>query len=485
MDRRVFMKYCTAATSGSILANAGSAVAGVMLSNQTLHVCVGKHRPNVIYIMADDLGYGDLGCYGQTKIRTPYVDKMAAEGMRFMQHYAGSTVCAPARCSLMTGLHTGRCYIRGNATLPLRPEDLTVAEVFKQAGYHTGCIGKWGLGNINTTGHPNNKGFDYFYGHLDQLSAHFYYPDASRPIWENQEDASLDGQTYSHDIFTEKALNYIRQNKDQPFFLYMAYTIPHAELVVPEEPDLVEYRKLDWPETPWPGNHYGAQVTPRAAYAAMVTRLDRDTGRILKLLKTLGLDDNTLVIFTSDNGPHAEGGNDWAFFNSNGPFRGIKRTLYEGGIRVPFIARWPGTINPGTVSEHISAFWDFLPTCCELAGQPVPEDIDGISYLPELLGRSQRTHDYLYWEFFEHNGRQAIRQDNWKMVRLNVNSYTTKEGYLADVNPSNIKLYDLSTNIGESDTQNLVSSHPDKAEELKSLMDQAHVYSPHFRFRWE
>lgn len=487
MNRRFFLKQCAAtAAAGAVWNRASQVNAGVQLFNKTLAARIGKRKPNVIYVLADDLGYGDVGCYGQLKVKTPNLDKMAAEGMRFTQHYAGSTVCAPSRCSLMTGQHTGHCYIRGNSdTISLPAANVTVAEIFKQAGYQTACIGKWGLGEVGTPGHPNKQGFDYYYGFLSQVAAHRYYPDASSPIWENETNASLDGKTYSHDVFTEKALNYITEKKDYPFFLYLTYTIPHAELLVPNEPDLVKYQSLGWAETPFPGGWYAAQPTPHAAFAAMITRLDRDLGRILKLLKDLGLDEDTLVIFTSDNGPHAEGGGDPTFFNSSGPFKGIKRALYEGGIRVPMAARWPGTIAPGRTTDHISAFWDFLPTCCDLTGQPVPDGVDGISFLPTLLSRTQPTHDYLYWEFYEENGKQAVRLGNWKMVRLNVSTYLSESAYLSDVSPTNVKLYDLSTNLGESDTYNLVSSNTSKTQELKNLIVQAHVYSSNFHYAWE
>ncbi|MCK5114572.1 MAG: arylsulfatase [Phycisphaerae bacterium] len=468
MHRREFLRKSIGLAG--CMALGSSATATISLANKTLSMRLGKRRPNVIYILADDLGYADAGCYGQEKIKTPNIDKMAAEGMRFTQHYSGSTVCAPARCSLMTGQHTGHCYIRGNSSVALRDEDVTVAEIFKQAGYKTACIGKWGLGEIGTTGHPNDQGFDYYYGYLSQSAAHHYYPDTSDPIWENKQNASLDGQTYSHDVFTEKALNVITQNENNPFFLYLPYAIPHAELLVPDEPDLTDYRALGWPETPWGCGHYGAQPTPHAAYAAMVTRMDRDVGRIMTLLKKLRLDNDTLVIFTSDNGPHAEGGGDPTFFDSNGPLRGIKRALYDGGIRVPMVARWPGKIKPGATTDHISAFWDFLPTCADLLGVKTPSVVDGISLLPTLLNQTQtQQHQYLYWEFHEGSNKQAARKGKWKGVRLNVRT----------VSDPPVELYDLETDIGE--TTDVSGTYPAIAAELKQIMLDAHEYSSNFK----
>ncbi|MFQ5811206.1 MAG: arylsulfatase, partial [Armatimonadota bacterium] len=371
-------------------------------------------KPNLIYILADDLGYGDVGCYGQEKIWTPSLDRMAAEGMRFTQHYSGSTVCAPSRCSLMTGKHTGHTWIRANGRAPIRPEDVTVAEVLKDAGYATGMAGKWGLGHVGATGDPNRKGFDHFFGYVDQGRAHFYYTEY---LWRNGEKVVLAGNeggkrgTYSHDLIAAEGLEFIRKNRDESFFLYLPYTIPHAEVIVPED-SLAEYRGK-FPEKPFEGGHYCAQETPNAARAGMITRMDRDIGRVFALLKELGLDEDTLVMFSSDNGPCAAGGQDYQFFESQGPLRGIKRDLYEGGIRVPTIARWPGKIEAGAVSEHVSAFWDVLPTFAELAGGEPPADIDGISMAPTLLGRSdeQKQHEYLYWE---HKGAQAVRLGDWK-----------------------------------------------------------------------
>jgi arylsulfatase A-like enzyme len=383
-------------------------------------------RPNIIFIHADDLGYGDLSCYGQRKFKTPNIDRLAAEGMRFTQYYAGSTVCAPSRSALMTGQHTGHTRIRGNARHPLLPEDVTVAEVLKSAGYHTALIGKWGLGEAGTTGVPNRQGFDYFFGYLNQRHAHNYYPSF---LWRNEEriklrnlvpDEDNEGSgnstnrvDYTHDLMAEEALKFIERKGGGPFFLYLAFTIPHANNEAKnkgmEVPDLGEFTGEDWPEQ-------------EKAKAAMITRLDRDVGRLMASLKKLDIDDNTLVFFTSDNGPHREGGADPDFFDSNGPLRGIKRDLYEGGIRVPMIARWPKRIKAGAKSDKVWAHWDLLPTLAEAAGVKPPAGIDGISMFNALSGRRQRDHEFLYWEFHERGFSQAARMGDWKAVRKSPDS---------------------------------------------------------------
>jgi arylsulfatase A-like enzyme len=375
-------------------------------------------RPNIVYILADDLGYGDLGSNGQTLIRTPRLDRMAAEGLRFTQHYAGAASCAPSRCALMTGLHTGHARIRANSKLPLRPEDTTVAEVLKQVGYATGAVGKWGLGDHDTTGAPWKQGFDRFFGYLDQTHAHTYYPDY---LWRNDQRVEIpencDGgrAVYSHDLMVDAALEFLRENQDRPFYLHAAFTIPHAEVAVPED-SLAEYRGR-WPEPKkFAGSKtYCPQDQPRAVRAAMISRLDRDVGRLLDLLDELKLSERTLVIFTSDNGPITAGGQDPEFFNSAGSLRGLKFTLYEGGIRVPFIARWPGRVPRETTSDLPSAFWDMLPTFAELAGAAAPQG-DGVSILPTLLGAPERqsARDVLYWEAAP---QQAVRWRDWKAYR--------------------------------------------------------------------
>ncbi len=438
--------------------------------------------PNIIYILADDLGYGDLGCYGQQKIKTPNLDQMARDGMRFTNHYAGSTVCAPSRCSLMTGYHTGHTFIRGNKEIqpegqyPIPGETKTLAKLMKQAGYVTGCIGKWGLGSPGSEGDPLKQGFDFFYGYNCQRHAHSYYPEY---LWRNDRKVSLKGNengqknTYSHDLLAREALNFMLANSNRPFFLYLPFTIPHAEIQVPED----SYRDYEgaFPEKPFinkSGGGYDTQMNPRATMAGMITRMDRDIGKIFDLLKRLDLDENTLVIFTSDNGPHKEGGiGEVDFFASNGPFKGAKRDLYEGGIRVPMIARWPGTIKAGTVSDYVSAFWDVLPTLAELGGIEAPAGIDGISFLPTLMGKSQPGHPYLYWEFHEMGGRQAVRMDNWKGIRQDV--FSKPE--------SPIELYDLKDDPGE--TENVAADHPQVVQKIDRIMAEAHVESSIFPFR--
>ncbi len=442
-----------------------------------------KDRPNILFILADDLGYGDLGCYGQKTIRTPHIDKMAEEGMRFTDHYAGSTVCAPSRCCLMTGLHSGHAWVRGNARVPLRPSDVTIAELLKQAGYTTGIIGKWGLGEPETTGIPNKQGFDYWFGYLNQRHAHNYYPSY---LWRNEEKFELKNEVnhiiggrdrtpggvatkrveYSHDLFVADALSFVEHNKERPFFLYLALTIPHANNEAGnkgmEVPSFGPYADKDWPE-------------PQKGHAAMITRMDRDIGKLMAKIKTLGLDEKTLVMFSSDNGPHKEGGGDPAFFNASGPLRGYKRALYEGGIRVPMIARWPVKIKAGSTSDHISAFWDFLPTCCELAGVKIPPGIDGISMVPTLRGRNakQKKHAFLYWEFHEQGKKQAIRMGRWKGVRLN-----------ASKKPNGpIELYDLQNDISEKN--NIADRYPEIVAKIEGYMKMARTPAEHFKWPGE
>ena len=434
-------------------------------------------KPNIIYILADDLGYGDLSCYGQKRFETENIDRLATEGIRFTRHYSGSTVCAPSRCALMTGKHTGHCEIRGNLGVkpegetPISAQALTVAEIAKQAGYVTGAFGKWGLGFPGSEGDPVHQGFDHFFGYNGQVQAHYYYP---THLWRNDEKVYImenrnnQKAIYSQDLIMDEALNFVHDYHQQPFFLYLPFTIPHAELAVPED-SLVEF-KGRFPETPFAGGHYGAQDHPHAAFAAMVTRMDRDIGRLMTLLQKLDLDRRTLVIFTSDNGPHLEGGHDPDFFDSNGPFRGYKRDLYEGGIRVPMLARWPGVIEPGRVSDHVSAFWDFLPTVCQLVDRPVPEDTDGISFAPELLGERQPEHEVLYWEFHEQGGKRAVRWERWKAVQLDVDAHP--EGP--------VELYDLKNDMAEQ--TDIAAQHPELVEKARRLFEQQRTPSPRFPF---
>ncbi|HYW80366.1 MAG TPA: arylsulfatase [Thermoguttaceae bacterium] len=442
-------------------------LAAVLAASFTVpNLTAAAEKPNLIYIMVDDLGYGDLGCYGQRRIKTPSIDRLAAEGLRFTDHYAGSTVCAPSRCVLMTGKHTGHARIRSNTPGLMADEDVTVAEVLRGVGYRTGVIGKWGIGHPPPPGDPARNGFDYFYGYLDMWHAHNFYPEflfrngdkvplagnrvPSAPA--NGSGVAVERAQYTHDLFAAEALQFVERNRDRPFFLYLALNIPHANNEAGrrgmEVPDYGRYADLDWPE-------------PQKGHAAMITRMDADVGRLIAKLAELGLEENTLVLFTSDNGPHREGGADPDFNNSNGPLRGIKRDLYEGGIRVPLIARWPGKVAPGTTTDHASAFWDFLPTACELAGAESPKGIDGISYLPTLLGDAsrQKQHDHLYWEF---QNKPAVRQANWKAVRLNPSS--------------KIELYDLDNDLGE--TTNIAADNPTIVERMTRLIEAAHVDVP-------
>ena len=426
--------------------------------------------PNVIYILADDLGYGDLSCYGQTKFKTPNIDQLATRGMRFTDHYSGSTVCAPSRCCLMTGYHTGHAVVRGNAEAhpegqaPMPADTFTVAQLLKDAGYQTGLFGKWGLGAPGSVSEPLKMGFNRFYGYNCQRLAHNYYP---KFLWDDDQRQKLEGnankkrQVYAPELIQKQAINFIRDNKEQPFFLYYAAIQPHATMVAPED-YMEKHRGKYGKDEPFLGRGYSAQKTPRAAFAAMVNVLDDCVGEISRELETLGIADNTIVIFTSDNGPHVEGGHDPKYFDSNGINKGTKRDLYEGGIRVPFIASWPGKIKAGSESNLLSAFWDFLPTMAELTGQSPPKKVDGLSMLPTLLGKpGQQQHDYLYWEFAERGGRVAIRKGNWKAVR-----------YDASADPhSPLELYDLSSDPEEN--LNVAGGNPEVASDLRVLVEKA------------
>ncbi len=436
-------------------------------------------RPNIIYIMADDLGYAELGRYGQTKIRTPNIDRMAAEGIRFTQFYSGSPVCAPSRCALITGKHPGRMTIRNNSEVqpegqrPIRDSDVTIAELLKGKGYATACIGKWGLGYPNSEGDPLKQGFDTFFGYNCQRHAHNHYPTYIRrnsdriPLEGNPGGAT--GKQHTHDLMEAEVLRFIEENRARPFFLYVPFTIPHVALQVPED-SLAEYRGK-WDDLPYTGaKGYQPHPHPRAAYAAMVTRMDRTVGRVLEKLKKLGLEKDTLVVFTSDNGPThgGVGGSDSAFFESAGPLRGLKGSVYEGGIRVPFIARWPGRINPGRVSATAAANWDVLPTLCDLAGVEIPRDADGISLLPALLESGvQRAHEYLYWEFPAYGGQQAVRLGDWKAVRQNLARGQIKT-----------ELYNLREDIAES--MDVAARNPDVLKRMEQIMREAHTPSPTF-----
>lgn len=456
-----------------------------------------KRPPNVIYLLADDLGYAELGCYGQKWIKTPNIDRIASEGIRFTQHYSGNAVCAPSRCCVMTGKHPGHAYIRNNGDPkhlqhlkskfgwefpgqnPIPDNEVTIAEMLKQKGYATGAMGKWGLGHFGTTGDPNKQGFDLFYGFNCQRHAHNHYP---KFLWRNDKrevlpgnDRTLNGKTYSQDKFTEVALEFVNANKDRPFFLYMPFAIPHLSIQVPEE-SLAQY-KGKIPEEDYVHRGYLKHPFPRAGYAAMVSHMDRDVGKIMALVKKLGLDYNTLILFSSDNGPTFRrlGGSDSDFFKSAGPFRGLKGSLYEGGVRVPLVARWPGKIKPGSVSDHISAFWDIMPTIAEITGTKAPENIDGISLAPTLLGKTdeQKQHEYLYWEFRAYGGQQAVRLGKWKGARQNILRKNNR-------NPLTLELYDLSKDPGEQN--DVAAENPDVVQRIRNIMRQARIESKLFPF---
>ncbi len=471
MKRRTFLKTASvtafAAAAPRALGHCGSCAADAKPAKKV----------NIIYIMADDLGYGDLSCYGQKKFKTPNIDKLATEGMRFTQHYSGSTVCAPTRCSLMTGKHTGHCFVRGNREVrpvgqaPMPANTVTIAKLLKKAGYATGMFGKWGLGFPGSTSAPNAMGFDEFYGYNCQRNAHTYYPEH---LFHNDTKVPLDGKTYSHDLIMAEALKFVTANKDKPFFCYLPVTIPHAAMHVPEQ-YVAPFRKKFPQFEDKIGRYSGPAVkNPIAAFAGMMTKLDEDVARLMTLLKDLGIDDNTIVMFTSDNGPHLEGGHDPHFFNSNGPLNGHKRDLTEGGIRMPLIVRWPGKIKPATTSDHISAHWDFLATACEIAGVTPTKDTDGISYLPELLGQSdtQKQHDYLYWEFPSAGGKRAARMDHWKAVQTDIHNQE---------NPP-IKLYNLRDDLGE--TKDIAAKYPKIVGLMRDIFEDAHTDSALFPLKF-
>ena len=444
-----------------------------------------KQKPNVVFILADDLGYGDIGCYGQHLIETPNIDRLAASGMKFTQYYAGTSVCAPSRSSFMTGQHIGHTPIRGNyeiepeGQLPLPDSAFTIAEMFKKAGYVTGAFGKWGLGFPASEGAPGKQGFDEFYGYNCQRQSHNYFPDH---LWDNNKRIELSNtitiqRQYAPDLFQKKALDFIKENKKKPFFLYLPYTLPHAALQLPEGDSVFEYYKKKFKEEPkpvkaWDGKGYQPQPYPHSAYAAMITKLDNYVGEVIGELKAAGLEENTLIIFTSDNGPHMEGGNTPSFFNSNGNFSGIKRQLFEGGIREPMIASWPGIIKGGTTSDLICAAWDFFPTFAAMVQQPLSPALDGLSLLPALTQKGkQAKHDYLYWEFHEDGGRQAVRMGDWKGIRENV---------IKDLNGP-VQLFNLANDPEEKN--NIASENLLIVKKIETIMKESHVESPDFPFR--
>ena len=431
-------------------------------------------KPNIIFLFADDLGYGDISCYGQQKFETPNIDKLAKEGMKFTQFYSGSTVCAPARSSFLTGLHTGRTAIRGNKSFPpegqtpLPDSIITFVNILQQNGYATAAFGKWGLGYITTSGDPNKKGFDKFYGYNCQSLAHHYYPDH---LWDNHQriDFEIKDSIYSADIIHQQAIQYIKNTGDKPFFMYLPYTMPHAEVIVPHDSTYYYYIKKFGEQPNTAKRRYDGRLLgeyPRASFAAMMTRLDNYVGEIVKVVKEKGIANNTLIIFTSDNGPHKEGGGDPDFFNSNGDYKGIKRDLYEGGIRVPFIAYWPGKIRPAVINNP-AALWDMYPTFLQMARIPIQSNIDGISLVPTFLNNGkQKQHEYFYWEFHENDGRQAVRWGKWKAIKL---------GVTKNPNPP-IELYDLEKDPGEAN--DVATQYPTVVKKMAALFSKGHHFNP-------
>ena len=443
-------------------------IGGTVLSRQQTPT-----RPNILLIQADDLGYGDLSAYGQARFSTPSLDRLAREGIRFTEYYAGSTVCAPSRSALMTGLHTGHAWIRGNGDIPLRPEDVTIAEVLRDAGYRTAVIGKWGLGTPGTTGQPDRQGFDHAFGFLDHRHAHRQYTDH---LWRNGERTATDLQRdYVNDLFTAETSAFIQRDDARPFFIYLNYTVPHAELRAPE--DAMATARGRFPEKPFenqkadarptgasaalPSLGYRSQPEPYAAFVAMVTRMDRDIGRLADLLRSRGIDRNTLILFVSDNGPHQEGGANPVFFKSSGPLRGIKRDLYEGGIRVPMIASWRGTIPAGRISNHPWAHWDMLPTLADIAGATTPNAIDGLSMARALRGERAAVHEHLYWEFHERGFQQAVRMGEWKAVRLKKDAP--------------LELYNLTSDPAEQ--RDVAAANPKIVAQIESYLKTARTES--------
>ncbi|MFR9524522.1 MAG: arylsulfatase [Rikenellaceae bacterium] len=472
----------------TLMTLAAAAVASTGLTSCSENLAP-QSKPNVIFILVDDLGYGDLGCYGQTKFATPNIDKLAASGVLFTQNYAGNTVSAPSRCALMTGQHSGNGDIRGNRELPgegqlgIAESTLTVAELLKSQGYATGAFGKWGLGSPGSSGDPNNKGFDEFFGYNCQRQAHRYYPEH---LWHNQTKVMLEGNegfkektTFAPDLIQQQALNFIEANKENPFFAYVAIVQPHAEILAQDDEHFEMYDGA-FEETPYisdkPGANYGdpdfdvkqycSQEKPHATFAAMISQVDEYVGQIMDQLEELGIAENTLVIFSSDNGPHLEGGADPDFFNSNGPFSGYKRSMTDGGIRLPLIASWRGVIEEGRTSDHITAFWDFLPTMAQLTNAKAPANTDGISYLPTLLGKGkQQQHDYLYWE---HAGNVAVRMGDWKGIKMKKSKRESGE----------LRLYNITEDIAE--LNDVAAKNPEIAAQIEAILESAHTYNATF-----
>ena len=473
LDRRAFLK--------SVAAFAAVPVLGLTQAS--------ARKPNIVFIMADDLGWQELGCYGQKRIRTPHLDRMAVEGMRFTRYYAGSAVCAPSRCNLLTGKHGGHAFVRDNheianpdrrifgGQLPIPADEITVAEMLKTCGYTAGCFGKWGLGAPGSSGDPLSQGFDRFYGYNCQRHAHNLYPsylvrDRERDVLDGNSDG-LTGEQYAPERIGEEMFQFIRRNRNRPFFVYFASVTPHLALQVPEK-DLAEYAGL-WKEEPYAGTSYLPHPTPKACYAAMIGFLDRQVGKLFALLRELGLDKNTIVFFTSDNGTTTlKEQVDADFFESVGPLRGLKGSLYEGGIRVPMIARWPGRIPAATVSDHTAAHYDIMATLAEIAGGPVPPGTDGIGFLPSLLGQSnrQQTHEYLFWDFSGYGGQLAARLGRWKGIKKDLRK-----------NPdAALELYDLESDIGEKN--DVARLHTDTSARMEAVMREGRTMPPFEGFRF-
>ena len=473
MNRRDFLK----ASGAGIAALALRSTAGMGQSS--------NKKPNIIFIMADDLGYKELGCYGQQKIKTPNVDKIAAEGMLFTDYYTGSAVCAPARCNLMTGMHGGHAYVRNNSEvggwetfrgqIPLPAETVTIAEMLKLRGYATGAFGKWGMGGVDSTGDPLNQGFDRFFGYNCQRHAHNLFPnflvsDRGKVTLKGN-TRGLTGQTYGPQAIADELLKFIRENKDKPFFAYYPTVIPHLALQAPQE-DIDQY-KGKWPDPPYEGKSYLPHPTPRACYAAMISFLDKQVGRVMKLLEELELDDNTVVFFTSDNGTtYLKGQVDYEFFDSVGPLRGLKGSLYEGGIRVPMVVRWPGRIKPGAKTAHAAVHYDILATLADIAGADAP-DTDGTSFMPTLLSRRrQKRPEYLFWDFAGYGGQLAVRMGKWKGIKQDVRKNQD----------SPAELYDLENDISES--RNVARDYPAIAAKIEKIMLEARTRPVNKKFEF-
>ena len=474
MNRRKFIKKFTTAAASIILFNH-------LLCAKT------KNKPNIILIVADDLGYGELGCYGQQKIKTPNIDKLATEGVKFINFYAGSPVCAPSRCVLMTGKHGGHAYVRDNyevgtwesfqGQLPLPDKEITIAELLKRAGYKTGAFGKWGLGRVNSSGDPLNQGFDTFFGYNCQRHAHNYYP---KYLIHNKEKIFLDGNNrsktgkhYAPKLIADKAIEFIKENRNNPFFLYYPTIIPHLPLQVPEDEKKQYLGK--WEEKPYNGKAYLPDKTPRATYAAMISFLDKNVGRIMETLQKLNLDENTIIIFTSDNGTtYLKDEVDYEFFNSTKGLKGLKGSVYEGGLKVPLIVRWKGKIKEGRIINNPFAFYDIMPTIADIAGIKIPQNIDGLSFLPLLAGNKnkQKFHEFLFWDFAGYGGQIAVRYGKYKGILKNLKK-----------NPdAKLELYDLEQDPYEKN--NIANQHPDIVNKIMEIIKKERTKPEIKKFRF-